>query len=133
MRYLIGMFLVLALGAMGCVSTITRAADGTTTYQQNGMVEVSPTEVAAAHATEVVADAQARQINARANTEDAWGDTLREQPALVFDFLERMNPWRFYGGQWGSQRAIGQTDPCQFGPPCGVPLTPVAVPAGGVQ
>ncbi|MDP1891607.1 MAG: hypothetical protein Q8K55_12005 [Gemmatimonadaceae bacterium] len=123
MRYIVWLLLVLVLCTAGCVSTLVRRGDGTTTYEQHGLVEVSPTEVATAHA-----------IDARANTEDAWGDTLREDPALVFGFLERMaNPWRFmYGGQWGSQRSIGWTDPCQFGPPCGVPLTPAA-PAGGVQ
>lgn len=122
MRFLIGMFLVLALCA-GCVSTITRASDGTTTYEQHGMVEIDPVRVSTAG-----------YIDSRANTEDAFGDTLREDPALVFDFLRDMaNPWRFmHGGQWGSRRSVGQTNPCYYGGPCGVPMTPV-VPVGGVQ
>ena len=130
MRYLVGMFLVLALCA-GCVSS-TAFRSGSVQSEASGLGWASPVEGAEAHAIVVTADAQAGYVDARSDTERAWGETLREQPELVFDFLRDVAfPWRSYGyGQWGA----GRTNPCYYGV-CGqtVPVVPSGAPAGGVR
>ncbi len=128
MRYLVGMFLVLALCA-GCVSS-TAFRSGSVQSEASGLVWASPVEGAEAHAIVVTADAQAGYVDARSSTERAWSETLREQPELVLDFLRDVSyPWRRYG-QWG----VGRTDPCYYGV-CGqtVPAVPTGAPAGGVR
>lgn len=125
MRYLVWLLLFAALCAIGCASTLTMRS-GTTTYERSGLGELDP-----------VAVSTSGYIDARADTERAWGDTLREDPGLALGFLRDIAyPWR----RWGyGQQGVGGTNPCYYGV-CGVqaqtqtvPAVPSGAPAGGVQ
>jgi hypothetical protein len=121
MRNMIGMLLVLALCAAGCVSTLTMR-NGTTTYERSGLGEIDPVTVSTAG-----------YIDARADTERAWGETLLLQPDLALGYLRDMAfPWRYMYGGYG--RGVGATNPCYYGV-CGqtVPTVPSGAPAGGVR
>ena len=117
MRYLVGMFLVLALCAAGCTSTLTMRSGGVQ-YEREGLGEIDP-----------VAVSTAGYIDARADTERAWGEVLLTEPETALGYLERIaNPWR----RWGyGQQGVGQTDPYYY--LYGTQIQTVAAPAGGVR